>query len=80
MVDQYWRKTMAAVNARPNLLEFVSEVDNLLKGFVESNKILDLIQKVLPEPRGRAYLRRLAQRGASSRSLTTIGTFTTGPE
>ena len=49
MVDQYWRKTMAAANQRPNLLEFVAEVDNLLKGFVESNKLLDLIQKGLNE-------------------------------
>ncbi|XXQ31525.1 Dynein heavy chain AAA lid domain containing protein [Plasmodiophora brassicae] len=49
MVDQYWRKTMAAAHVRPNLLEFVSEVDNLHKGFLESNKILDLIQKGLNE-------------------------------
>lgn len=40
---------MAAAHVRPNLLEFVSEVDNLHKGFLESNKILDLIQKGLNE-------------------------------
>lgn len=45
MVDQYWRKTMAAVQQRPNLLEFVGEVENLYKGFKESNKMLDIIQK-----------------------------------
>ena len=47
VVDSYWRKTMDAAKKTPNVLEFVSDTDSLLKGFQESNKMLDLIGKGL---------------------------------
>lgn len=49
VVDAYWRKTMEAATRTPNILDFVSETDNLLKTFQESNKMLDLIGKGLNE-------------------------------
>lgn len=46
-VDTYWRKTMEAAFRNSYVLEFVSETDNLLKTFQESNKMLDVIGRGL---------------------------------
>jgi len=49
VVDAYWRKTMEAAKKNGNIMEFVTDTDNLLKTFQESNKMLDLIGKHLNE-------------------------------
>lgn len=48
-VDAYWRKTMEAAFQHGNAMDFLSETDNLLKTFEESNKMLDLIGRGLNE-------------------------------
>jgi dynein heavy chain len=49
VVDLHWRKTMEQAKKIGNILDFVSETENLLKTFQESNKMLDLIGKHLNE-------------------------------
>ena len=49
VVDQYWRKTMEAAKKQGNVMDFVTDTDNLLKTFQESNKMLELIGKHLNE-------------------------------
>ena len=47
VVDAYWRKTMEAAKKQGNIMDFVTDTDNLLKTFQESNKMLDMIGKHL---------------------------------
>jgi len=49
VVDAYWRKTMEAARKQGNIMDFVTDTDNLLKTFQESNKMLDMIGKHLNE-------------------------------
>ncbi len=49
VVDAYWRKTMEAAKKQGNIMDFVTDTDNLLKTFQESNKMLDMIGKHLNE-------------------------------
>jgi dynein heavy chain len=49
VVDAYWRKTMEAAKKQGNIMDFVTDTDNLLKTFQESNKMLELIGKHLNE-------------------------------
>jgi len=46
-VDKVWRETMAAVAVEPNVIRICTSRKKLLDSFVESNKLLDLIQKGL---------------------------------
>ena len=47
VVDAYWRKTLEAAKKGANIMDFVTDTDNLLKTFQESNKMLDMIGKHL---------------------------------
>mmetsp|Transcript_30720 Transcript_30720/g.59916 ORF Transcript_30720/g.59916 Transcript_30720/m.59916 type:complete len:4305 (+) Transcript_30720:116-13030(+) len=47
VVDTAWRNTMDAAKKNPNILEFISDTDNLLKTFQDANKFLDTIGKGL---------------------------------
>ena len=49
VVDTYWRKTMETAFKTPLIMDLVSETDNLLKTFQESNKLLETISRGLNE-------------------------------
>eukprot|EP01028_Stygiella_incarcerata_P009150 TRINITY_DN426_c0_g1_i1.p1 TRINITY_DN426_c0_g1~~TRINITY_DN426_c0_g1_i1.p1 ORF type:complete len:4140 (-),score=1088.60 TRINITY_DN426_c0_g1_i1:191-12610(-) len=46
-VDRTWRKIMAQVKATPDVMEFCTRTAKLRENFVESNKLLDMVQKGL---------------------------------